>query len=404
MPVGDSSRAIAADQSTAINPTTDPTLLAEIAQHRPDLRPALAMNPAAYPALLAWLANLNDPVVNAALAARHATTEPPEQPPAAVTQTLPIAAGSAPAQPPVTSPPPVTAPPRRRRVLPAALATITILAVAGAAVWAFLFDGLALLDRSDDGVRITADSETEPPRPTPEPAETTVAAAEAPTVAAPTPAMPAQPVISAPDLTGCGDTKSAAAELTSYATSLGSAASDPAATSQLTSALSAAEAMCGVTHAADIAQALSRQPGIPGEIQQATDIYLSSTIRFPAPAGSVMRPRIDSPEKNISCELEESSVGCSILERSYPVADDCPDRLFSAVIFNGTAQTACGTEWLGEVGDDFYHISYGETVTFGFMACTVEADGPRRGMTCWDTRTGNSFRVSRAIFEVDNSW
>src|SRR5690625_1124412 len=55
-------------EAQASDPGTEPAVLGEIATHRPDLRPAIAGNPTAYPDLLDWLANLNDPAVNAALA------------------------------------------------------------------------------------------------------------------------------------------------------------------------------------------------------------------------------------------------------------------------------------------------------------------------------------------------
>jgi len=54
----------------AANPATDPAVLSRIATEAPGLRPYLAWNPSTYPALLDWLASLNDPVVTAALQAR----------------------------------------------------------------------------------------------------------------------------------------------------------------------------------------------------------------------------------------------------------------------------------------------------------------------------------------------
>ena len=54
----------------AANPGTDPAMLSRIATEAPELRPYVALNPSAYPALLGWLASLNDPVVTAALQAR----------------------------------------------------------------------------------------------------------------------------------------------------------------------------------------------------------------------------------------------------------------------------------------------------------------------------------------------
>src|SRR5690625_2400795 len=69
-------------EAQASDPATEPAVLGEIATHRPDLRPAIAGNPTAYPDLLDWLANLNDPAVNEALAARgqSATGPVPTQP------------------------------------------------------------------------------------------------------------------------------------------------------------------------------------------------------------------------------------------------------------------------------------------------------------------------------------
>ncbi|MBT1182187.1 hypothetical protein JS531_09560 [Bifidobacterium sp. CP2] len=50
--------------------TTDQMQMAEIAQKAPELYPALAQNPNLYEGLVQWLAQLNDPAVNAALATR----------------------------------------------------------------------------------------------------------------------------------------------------------------------------------------------------------------------------------------------------------------------------------------------------------------------------------------------
>lgn len=60
----------------AANVLTPASVLAQIAAERPDLRPYLAVNPAAYPELLDWLAQLGDPAVDAALAYRAAQAQP----------------------------------------------------------------------------------------------------------------------------------------------------------------------------------------------------------------------------------------------------------------------------------------------------------------------------------------
>lgn len=51
--------------------TTDQMQIAQIAQYAPELRACIAYNPNTYPALVDWLAQLHDPQVDAALAARQ---------------------------------------------------------------------------------------------------------------------------------------------------------------------------------------------------------------------------------------------------------------------------------------------------------------------------------------------
>jgi len=63
----------------AADPSTPPPQLADIATHRPDLRAAVASNPAAYPELLQWLGSFGDAEVGRALAARG-QAGPPQGP------------------------------------------------------------------------------------------------------------------------------------------------------------------------------------------------------------------------------------------------------------------------------------------------------------------------------------
>ena len=51
--------------------TTDQMLMARIASEAPELRPYLARNPYIYPELLAWLGQLNDSAINAAIRLRQ---------------------------------------------------------------------------------------------------------------------------------------------------------------------------------------------------------------------------------------------------------------------------------------------------------------------------------------------
>ena len=102
---------------------------------------------------------------------------------------------------------------------------------------------------------------------------------------------------------------------------------------------------------------------------------------------------VDTPSKNISCVLSNEGVGCSILERNYASSgmQDCPDREFSIVALAGRTEVRCGEEYLGQPGDTFHTLEYGETTMFSDYACTSQS----KGMTCWNTITGRGFTISR---------
>ncbi|MEU7138559.1 hypothetical protein ABZ942_03825 [Nocardia sp. NPDC046473] len=68
--VGNSGSDARPDAVRAADPQTSPMALYEIAQRWPKLRAQVAVNPAAYPDLLAWLGELGDPEVDKALASR----------------------------------------------------------------------------------------------------------------------------------------------------------------------------------------------------------------------------------------------------------------------------------------------------------------------------------------------
>lgn len=61
--------------ASASSPDTDPEELRRLAAEYPNLRPLIAMNAAAYPGLLQWLADIGDPAINLALQQRRAAEE-----------------------------------------------------------------------------------------------------------------------------------------------------------------------------------------------------------------------------------------------------------------------------------------------------------------------------------------
>ena len=114
---------------------------------------------------------------------------------------------------------------------------------------------------------------------------------------------------------------------------------------------------------------------------------------LPAQAQTYSYQYVDTPSKNISCELYEAGVACSILERSYASSgmQDCSEREFSISVDAGRPRLRCGEKFLGQPGDTFHTLQYGQTTTFSDYACASQA----KGMTCWNTITGRGFTLSR---------
>lgn len=122
------------DLLLARNPSTPPAELARIASARPDLHAVVAANPAAYPALLDWLAASPDPAVRAVLAARSQRGGLPQ----GAAQTSWVGSAGSP-----VGIPPGARPAKKRSPVVAVLVVTVVLALIGGGVAA------ALLMRND---------------------------------------------------------------------------------------------------------------------------------------------------------------------------------------------------------------------------------------------------------------
>lgn len=113
----------------------------------------------------------------------------------------------------------------------------------------------------------------------------------------------------------------------------------------------------------------------------------------PPPADAVEATLVDTHSQNISCELHDDQVACSIATRYYGEMGlpDCDSDLFSITLSEGTPELACGQSFLGTPGQHVTRLEYGQTATFSNYACTAR----ETGMTCWNTYTGHGFTLAR---------
>lgn len=144
-------------ESLASDPTTPGAELQRLAGEYANLRPLIAMNPATYPALVKWLADLNDPAVNLALEQRRAAQQARSETgvgPQRVSVMTPPTAAPAPtptwaplATPAVATPTPTQEPQQEeRRTGPIVAWVAAVILLVGAAV----FLTFVLLNREPD--------------------------------------------------------------------------------------------------------------------------------------------------------------------------------------------------------------------------------------------------------------
>lgn len=116
--------------------------------------------------------------------------------------------------------------------------------------------------------------------------------------------------------------------------------------------------------------------------------------KSPAPDDAKDLSRVVSPTGNITCSLDDDSVGCSLDDRSFGGdSEDCSSGPFSIGVADEKADLQCGTTF---GGDSPTTLAYDESAAQGDTACRSESDG----MTCWNVKTGHGFTVAKSGYET----
>ena len=122
----------------------------------------------------------------------------------------------------------------------------------------------------------------------------------------------------------------------------------------------------------------------------------NSTKVSPVPASTQKAQLVDTPSENISCELHDTYVGCSIRDRSYSShgLEECNSELYSIALYDSSSSpsTVCGERYLGSPGDHVQRLDYGDQAQWVDFACKAQPTG----MTCWQQSTGKGFVLNKA--------
>lgn len=341
--------------ASAQDPSTPLATLHALAQNYPGLRPAIALNPSTYPALLEWLAQLEDPAVDAALRARQDTTAPQ---------------GAEAGLPPVIIP-----------------------------------------SRQPSSAREGATRVSSPLEPTATKVVSPVGTSH--TAAAPAVGSPTGPTPFPPLGAGASTAQQAPVSTTPYGGQApqrraahggalpwiallaavmvlvavlvvvfnGGQDPEPVAASTQEAATPAQEAPPAAPSAA-----APEQPS-PSPLSSPTPTP-SKRLLAPAPAGAAQLPVFDSPSGNITCTLSEQGASCTIKERSF-APEACPaGNAYATSLTPGAdpaGACAAGFAPSGTV------LAYGQSAVAGDFACT----STQSAMICWNQATGTGFSLAR---------
>lgn len=427
----------------AADPHTDWDTLHWIAEKYPELRPAVAENPATYPELLDALRAIGDPEIDSALARRHSqprTPVPPETAassagparsakegssswwiatPEEATPSLPVETTSAakeewfssgssdsdsfaaptPAPAPGETVPPSTGPARRRRPFTSRLLlAVALPLVALVAVAALVMNLWTGSDAAGDSSADTSAVEAAPPDTGSEqsaPGESELGESEpdaASTDEAETPPTEDElrdTVAALPEESSCEAAEEDRAALTAFGATAGEDAawSDPADASLVEETLLALQESCGSSHAARIYLDLQGSAeDVPAALRATVESMGPAWIRTGFPAQGQPLESFAAPGGNVVCELGDA-LRCTVLEHSFSAPEGCTGGVTYAIEVDRAAEPACGdpVEPAGQP-----ELGYGQTASNEFFACSSF----QSQMSCWNQLTGEGINLS----------
>lgn len=117
----------------------------------------------------------------------------------------------------------------------------------------------------------------------------------------------------------------------------------------------------------------------------------TATVKAPAPDGAREMTSFTSPSGNITCTLGDDQVSCTIKEYSFNAnGPSCSNNStpFTATV---TTQTSAGGSCQTAFKASGTTLAYNSSAKHGVFACTSTEEG----VTCWNTLNGQGFTVNR---------
>lgn len=132
--------------------------------------------------------------------------------------------------------------------------------------------------------------------------------------------------------------------------------------------------------------------GSPSPTEESTDEAEEDEQTRPAPDDARDITAFSAPSDNIHCTLSDSDVTCTIDEHFFDAPSGCQDTVTVRVGRDGSAETACD-ESVDSQGED---LDYGQTTGNDDFAC----EATQTYFECWSQQTGNGFQLAREYYDL----
>lgn len=111
----------------------------------------------------------------------------------------------------------------------------------------------------------------------------------------------------------------------------------------------------------------------------------------PAPDGSLSITEFSSPTGNISCQLGDTDVECTLADYDFDAPDECQNGVTFRVSEDESGTIDCSSSVSGQG----QQLQYGEVTGNEDFACAAT----EFFFECWSQRTGEGFEVAREYYE-----
>lgn len=128
----------------------------------------------------------------------------------------------------------------------------------------------------------------------------------------------------------------------------------------------------------------------PTEEDEETDD--DSELQSPIPDDALSITEFSSPTGNISCQLSETDVVCTVAEHTFQTPEECDNGVSFRVTEDGQAEIDCSTS----VASQSQSLEYGDITGNESFACQAH----EMYFECWSQRTGNGFELAREYYAL----